>query len=247
MKNKASVFLKQIITLLSSIAKAKSLAIKSKTSAAKARLIMFSLVKNKKVLMDTVSHKIHSLLRHDHRDQEEEEEEGDQNKSKTSAAKARLIMFSLVKNKKVLMDTVSHKIHSLLGHDHRDQGEEEEGDQNKALVLYNAMANEYSHTAGTSSYMRRYKGEDEEEDDDDDKYPDLTHSLFDENENFDDVKAGGSVIDLVKNSKEEGQDFKLEDEIDHVADLFINRFHKQMRLQKLLSFKRHQEMLDRSV
>ncbi|XP_068328022.1 uncharacterized protein [Pyrus communis] len=183
MKNKASVFLKHIITLLSSIAKAKSLAIKSKTSA----------------------------------------------------TKARLIMFSLVKNKKVLMDTVSHKIHSLLGHDHRYQ-EEEEGDQSKALVLYNAIANEYSHAV-----------DEEEEEDDDDKYPDLRHSLFDENENFDDVKDGGSVIDLVKNSKVEGEDFKLEDEIDHVADLFINRFHKQMRLQKLLSFKRYQEMLDRSV
>ncbi|XP_048430728.1 uncharacterized protein LOC103950374 isoform X1 [Pyrus x bretschneideri] len=186
MKNKASVFLKHIITLLSSIAKAKSLAIKSKTSA----------------------------------------------------TKARLIMFSLVKNKKVLMDTVSHKIHSLLGHDHRYQ-EEEEGDQSKALVLYNAIANEYSHAVGTSTCMLRYNGQDEEEeDDDDDKYPDLRHSLFDENENFDDVKDGGSVIDLVKNSKVEGEDFKLEDEIDHVADLFINRFHKQMRLQKLLSFKR---------
>ncbi|KAM1304001.1 hypothetical protein FF1_021611 [Malus domestica] len=197
MKNKASVFLKHIITLLSSIAKAKSLAIKSKTSA----------------------------------------------------AKARLIMFSLVKNKKVLMDTVSHKIHSLLGHDHRDQ-EEEEGDQIKALVLYNAIANEYSHAVGTSICMLRYNGRDEEEDDDDDdddNYPDLRHSLFDENENFDDVKDGGSVIDLVKNSKVEGEDFKLEDEIDHVADLFINRFHKQMRLQKLLSFKRYQEMINRSV
>ena len=197
MKNKASVFLKHIITLLSSIAKAKSLAIKSKTSA----------------------------------------------------AKARMIMFSLVKNKKVLMDTVSHKIQSLLGHDHCDPEEEEEGDQSKALVLYNAIANEYSHAVGTSTYMLRYNGQDEEEedDDDDDKYPDLRHSLFDENENFDDVKDGGSVIDLVKNSKVEGEDFKLEDEIDHVADLFINRFHKQMRLQKLLSFKRYQEMLDRSV
>ena len=78
---------------------------------------------------------------------------------------------------------------------------------------------------------------------DDDKYPDLTHSLFDE----DDEDDGGSIIDMVKNSKEnEGKDFKLEDDIDHVADLFIKRFRRQILLQKLDSFKRIQELLGRS-
>lgn len=185
MKNKASVFLKQIITLLSSIAKAKTMAIKNKTSA----------------------------------------------------AKARLIMFSLVKNKKVLMDTVSHKIHNLLGHHDKDSNQ---GDDDRAIVLY---ANEYSHAAGSS---RLHTIEDEEEDDND-KYPDLRHCLFDEDENFDDIKAGGSVVDIVKNSRVQGQDFKLEDEIDQVADLFITRFHKQIRLQKLESFKRYKDMLERST
>ncbi|BFG15950.1 hypothetical protein CerSpe_022240 [Prunus speciosa] len=197
MKNKASVFLKQIMSLLSSIAKAKSLAIKSKTNAVKARLIMFSLVKNKKVLMDTVSHKIHSLLGHYHRDKQSDEEDDD-----------------------------------------------EGSDRSKALVLYNTIANEYSRSAGACS---SYNAMAEEDEDEDNKYPDLRHSMFDEDENFDDVKDGGSVIDIVRNSKEEGEDFKLEDEIDQVADLFINRFHKQIRLQKLLSFKRYQETLERSL
>ncbi|XP_021826833.1 uncharacterized protein LOC110767561 [Prunus avium] len=195
MKNKASAFLKQIMSVLSSIAKAKSLAIKSKTSAVKARLIMFSLVKNKKVLMDTVSHKIHSLLGHDHRDKQSDEED--------------------------------------------DEG----SDRSKALVLYNTITNKYSRSVGACS---SYNAMAEEDEDEDNKYPDLRHSMFDEDENFDDVKDGGSVIDIVRNSKEEGEDFKLEDEIDQVADLFINRFHKQIRLQKLLSFKRYQEMLERS-
>ena len=53
---------------------------------------------------------------------------------------------------------------------------------------------------------------------------------------------------MVKNCKEnEGQDFKLEDEIDHVADLFIKRFRRQILLQKFESFKRIQEMLGRSA
>lgn len=191
---KASVFLKQIITLLSSIAKAKTMAIKTKTSAAKARLVMFSLLKNKKVLMDTVSHKIHNLLGH---------------------------------------------------HDKASNQGDDEGDESRAIVLYNAVADGYSHSAGSS---RLHTIEvDDDEDDNNDKYPDLRHFLFDEDENFDDIKAGGSVVDIVKNSKVEGEDFKLEDEIDQVADLFITRFHKQIRLQKVESFKRYKEMLERST
>ncbi|KAL5733819.1 hypothetical protein ACOSP7_031680 [Xanthoceras sorbifolium] len=79
------------------------------------------------------------------------------------------------------------------------------------------------------------------------QYPDLTHSLFDEEEFKLDDDQGGSIIDIVRNSKEEGEDFSLEEEIDHVADLFIKRFHKQIKLQKLESFKRFQEMLARSL
>ncbi|OAY43804.1 hypothetical protein MANES_08G099400v8 [Manihot esculenta] len=180
MKNKASVVLKKIVSLLSCIAKARAMAIKSKTSE----------------------------------------------------VKARLIMFSLVKSKKVLLGSISNKIHDILGHCDRDE------DESKAIVLYNNGLPEDSQ----SSFAHLA---DEIDDGDDDKYPDLTHSLFDDEEDFND--PGGSIIDLVKNSKEKGEDFKLEDEIDHVADLFIMRFHKQIRLQKLESFKRFQEMLARSV
>ncbi|KAL9386745.1 hypothetical protein Peur_019869 [Populus x canadensis] len=191
MKNKASVFLKKIMSLLSSVTKAKSLAIKSKTNALKTRAIMLSLMRSKRVLVGSISNKIHRILNQPEKDSEDDDNE----------------------------------------------------EQSRAIVLYcNAMANESlsscSQMAGT--------GDDQANNHyycyDDDKYPDLTHSLFDEDD-FED--PGGSIIDLVKNSKEDGEDFSLEDEIDHVADLFIMRFHKQMRLQKLESFKRNQEMLMR--
>ena len=42
-------------------------------------------------------------------------------------------------------------------------------------------------------------------------------------------------------------EFRLEDEIDRVADVFIRRFHDQMKLQKLESFKRFCEMLERGA
>ncbi|CAL4887723.1 unnamed protein product [Urochloa decumbens] len=45
----------------------------------------------------------------------------------------------------------------------------------------------------------------------------------------------------------EGESFRLEDEIDRVADVFIRRFHDQMKLQKLESFKRFCEMLERGA
>ncbi|MBA0799413.1 hypothetical protein Gohar_009934, partial [Gossypium harknessii] len=161
--NKTSVFLKQVISSMvtSSIAKAKSIAVKSKMNAAKARLIMLTLMKSKKA---------------------------------------------------VLLGSISNKIHGLLGDD------KEENEQSKAIVPY--------------SY-----DDDGDGDEDEDKYPDLTHCLFDEEMELEAETQGGSIIEMVRNSKEEGEDFRLEDEIDHVADLFITRFYKQMRLQKLLSFK----------
>ncbi|KAJ4720367.1 DUF761 domain-containing protein [Melia azedarach] len=186
MRKKASAFFKQVICLLTSIAKAKSMAIKSKTSAAKARLIMFSLMKSKKVLMGSISDKIHGLLGH---------------------------------------------------HDHSEEKNEDDVvDQSKAIILHNAA----TATEPTSMQLMAHE-------EDDEKYPDLTHSLFDEEDIEFDDDQGGSIIELVKNSKEEGENFSLEEEIDHVADLFIKRFHKQMRLQKLESFKRFQEMLARGL
>ncbi|PPD78618.1 hypothetical protein GOBAR_DD24458 [Gossypium barbadense] len=148
--NKTSVFLKQVISSMvtSSIAKAKSIAVKSKMNAAKARLIMLTLMKSKKA---------------------------------------------------VLLGSISNKIHGLLGDD-KEENDQNQDEQSKAIEM-----------------------------------------------ELEAETQGGSIIEMVRNSKEEGEDFRLEDEIDHVADLFITRFYKQMRLQKLLSFKRYQEMMERSV
>lgn len=196
MKNKASAFLKKVLCLLTSVAKSKSMAIKNKTSAAKARLIMFSLMKSKKVLVGSISKKIHGLLGHP-------------------------------------TDKDTDNIH--------------DGDQSKAIVPYNAAAavGALVTEPQSSSICSQLLLQDAE--DDDDKYPDLRHSLFDEEEFEFEDEGNGSIIDMVRNSKEEGEDFSLEEEIDHVADLFIKRFHRQMHLQKLASFKRFQEMLARGV
>ncbi|XP_059631295.1 uncharacterized protein LOC132274138 [Cornus florida] len=196
MKNSASVYLKHMISVLCSMAKNKSMAIKSKTDAMRARLIVFSLVKNKKLSLDSITHRIHAIL-------------GQQNRG----------------------------------------GSHDESDQSRAIVLYNASEPHGSSVSNTLQPSKRLEGYVyyDEDDDDDGKYPDLRHSLFDEADELDLGDPNGSVIDLVRNSKEEGEEFSLEDEIDHVADLFIMKFHKKMRMQKLASFKRYQEMLERSA
>ncbi|XP_010482040.1 PREDICTED: uncharacterized protein LOC104760776 [Camelina sativa] len=187
---KATALMKQIVCLLSSAAKAKSIAIKNKTSAFKTRVLMLSLVKHKKLGFRSISNKIHNLLGHADQDQ-----------------------------------------------DHEDNNQDQ--DKNKAIVLYSSKASTMAHH------------EEYDVHEDNDKYPDLRHTLFEGEDDFGDLEEegqGSSVIDMVRNSKEEeGENFKLEDEIDHVADLFISRFHKQMKLQKLLSFKRYQEMLARGT
>lgn len=174
-------------------------------------------------------------------------------KSKTEDIKAKLMVLSLLKSKKLSISglgtkAISHKIHSLLGHK-EEQDHDDEND--KAIVLYNNAPegvedfSHYQYNNGTNEeILLLSNGEDHEYDD---KYPDLTHSLFDEEDEYlGDPNA--SAIDMVRNFKEEeGQNFVLEDEIDNVADLFIKKFHKRMRLQKLESFKRYQEMLKRST
>lgn len=56
--------------------------------------------------------------------------------------------------------------------------------------------------------------------------PDLRHTLFEEDE-------CASVIEMVKNAKEgRGKKFVLEDDIDKVADLFIQRFHHQIHKER---------------
>ncbi|OMO98521.1 hypothetical protein CCACVL1_04201 [Corchorus capsularis] len=188
-------------------------------------------------------------------------------KSKTKAIKTRLVIFSLLQNKKLLMTSISQKLNALMGHTHNNDhdtklqleddvaGDGSEEQQRQAIVLYNrknamwvpsTSAPPQTADETTAEIQMALQAEDEEEED---KYPDLTHSLFESEEMEFEQNPGGSVIDIVKHSKEDkGEEFRLEDEIDRVADLFIRRFHRQMRLQKQLSLKRHHdEMLETSV
>ncbi|KAL6989584.1 hypothetical protein U1Q18_015337 [Sarracenia purpurea var. burkii] len=138
-------------------------------------------------------------------------------------------------NKKVSVDSISGKIKAIL-QCHGEDLDLDEHDQSKAIVPYNASAPSSSSSGG--------HGEDVDPDD-----PDLTHSRFEDEEDKETElgDSNGSVIDLVRNSKEGDEDVRDDDDIDRVADLFIMKFHKRIRMQKLESFKMFQEMLQRSV
>lgn len=159
-------------------------------------------------------------------------------KSKTSALKSRFLVLGLLQGKKVLTRAINHKIHSLMGGQEKSEGDSNSAeDHSQAIVLYGAA---------NSELMESVKYRDNDEEDEDDGYPDLRHSLFNlegEDENEDLGDANVSVIDMFRNAKEDVAEFSLEDEIDNVAAVFIRRFHKQIRMQKLESFKRQQEML----
>jgi len=170
-------------------------------------------------------------------------------KSKTNAIKARLIIFSLMKNKKFLMSSISEKFHSVWGshsHHHSKEGGNCD-DHNRAMLVY--YNNAHTYEASQNPSETQVVDEQDQEDGhggyyDDDKYPDLTHTPFDsQGLDFD-----GSVIDKVKNCKEEaGKEFKLEDDIDEVADLFIRRFRRNIILQKQDSLKRKREMVQKGA
>jgi len=205
MKNKTAKLLKQIIAGLTSMAKSKTMSLKSKTNAIKARLIIFSLMKNKKFLMSSISEKFHSLWgNHSHHHSKKD---------------------------------------SLI-----EEGVNRE-DHNRAIVVYSNNVHTHSYGALQNPSENQVVNQEDQEDGydgyyDDDKYPDLTHTLFD-SEGLD---FGGSVIDMVKNCKEEaGKEFKLEDDIDEVADLFIRRFKRNIILQKQDSLKRKREIAQKGT
>ncbi|KAG2565666.1 uncharacterized protein LOC120681472 [Panicum virgatum] len=204
MKTKASSFFKQVVSAIVAAVKAKSTAVRVKTSALKTRLLIFGILRNKKLLMAAINHKIDAIMGQQQQ-QEEEQQAG----------------------KDPLVDG--------------DDGK-------KAIVLYTAPSFSFSAELGAQEVEAAAREQEEQEDSDD--Y--LTHSLFAEEDEL--VSAPGSVIDVMRDARDRereaaggGAEFRLEEEIDHVADVFIRRIHRQLKLQKLDSFKRFCEMLERGA
>jgi hypothetical protein len=165
-------------------------------------------------------------------------------RAKTSTLKTRLL---ILRNKKLLTTAINTKIlRTIIGHQQQGHvdGNNKNDDDEKAVVLYSAASApsySYSYSFSSSSELGSVDQEAAEADDD---Y--LTYTLFaDEDDEL--VRAPGSVIDVMRDAREreggDGADFRLEDEIDHVADIFIRRIHHNLKLQKLDSLEGFCEMM----
>jgi hypothetical protein len=180
-------------------------------------------------------------------------------RGKTSAVRMRLIIFSILRNKKLLASAINSKIHAIAGGRSQDERERCNGGSHlvaaagsgggrKAAVLQNLPSFVLLNSLPSFAMSRNGGGSDspsvmvssEEEKEEDGEG--VTNQLQLAN-----APPPGSVIDLARSAAERGGvEFRLEDEIDHVADVFIRRFHDQMKLQKLDSFKRFCEMLEKN-
>ncbi|KAL8134173.1 uncharacterized protein LOC141712826 [Apium graveolens] len=242
MKMNASGFLKKILSIVS---KAKSIAdLKNRMRKIKTRFMIYSLLStDKKVLIGSISHKLQGLIQ----DQNEEAAAAANQQSNLSLQLAPVLLYNGDMNATMLPPNVT-KIES---HDDNDENvgdtrSHEEEEEKVVLDKYATELTEEQEKISEFVVLAHDDGinqENEDDDDDDndkakDTYPDLRHSLFDEDEY--EMGRPGSVIELVKKTKEarDGEEFKLEDQIDEVADLFIQRFHRHMWIQKQNSFKR---------
>ncbi|KAF7098329.1 hypothetical protein CFC21_100077 [Triticum aestivum] len=178
-------------------------------------------------------------------------------RARTSAARTRFVFFGILRNKQLLRNAINSKIHAIVGGGSgsgqhlvaasgggrtvavleklpsfvADQGR-------RAAVLLNSLPSFAMGRDGGSDSPLVGGGEEQKEEGDEGVAKQLQLAS---------APVGGSVIDLARGAAERGgAEFRLEDEIDHVADVFIRRFHDQMKLQKLESFKRFCEMLERN-
>ncbi|KGN57686.1 uncharacterized protein LOC105434868 [Cucumis sativus] len=140
-------------------------------------------------------------------------------KRKARALKARLIIYSLLAQSNFFVSS-SIPLTTISTHHHNQQHS-----QLQAVVEDHQVAETQQETERETGVCTKYEEAEAEAE----------------------APASGSVIEMVKNSKEKaGEEFSLEKDIDHVADLFIRNFHQQMRMQKQNSLNRsHQELLFR--
>uniref|UniRef100_A0A0E0AY99 Uncharacterized protein n=1 Tax=Oryza glumipatula TaxID=40148 RepID=A0A0E0AY99_9ORYZ len=147
-------------------------------------------------------------------------------RGKASVLRARLLFLASLRRRTAVVGAISHHLRALMPAGNAppaaaaaDGGRlpaAEDDDEQLALDDF----------AGLSELATLFQ----EVDDDVDgaRYPDWTHSLFD-----DDGEGGGeeaaSVMEVIRRGREgDGEEFDMEEEIDHAADMFIRRVRHRM-------------------
>jgi hypothetical protein len=213
---KASKYLKQLFSAIVAAVKARSMTVGTKAGSLRTRLVVLSIMRNKKLLLSAIQSKIHAIMG---------------GGSGHGGAYSNAV--------------VSH--HGGAGEHGHGDGQQQHALGRKAAVLQNlpsfVVDQEMRAVVLLSSLPsftleREGSGGEEAEDNNDNGGKQLV---------ADAAALPDSAMELARCAVEGGNEFRLEDEIDRVADVFIRRFHDQMKLQKLESFKRFCEMLERGT
>ncbi|CAN6238203.1 unnamed protein product [Urochloa humidicola] len=180
--------------------------------------------------------------------------------TRASSLRTRLIVLGIMRNKKLLLSAIQSKIHAIMGAGNNaaatGHGVGEGAAAGEHLFLAAAAGGGRKASAAMLQSLPSFAVEQESR-------AVVLSSLpsFARDGGRSPLAAGGEeaaadygdggekqlAIAAAAPPESEGESFRLEDEIDRVADVFIRRFHDQMKLQKLESFKRFCEMLERGA
>ncbi|XP_062217379.1 uncharacterized protein LOC133917509 [Phragmites australis] len=222
---KASKYLKQLFSAIVAAVKARSTAMGTKANSLRTRLIVLGIMRNKKLLVSAIQSKIHAIMsgggQGGYANAVASHYGGGDEGASRGAGKHAELLAGGGRKAAVLQSLPSFVVEQ----------------ETRAIVLLSSLpsfALERDGGAGLASSP--LAGEEEVHD----------HYGVDGEKQL--IANAGSAIELARGAAEGcGAEFRLEDEIDRVADVFIRRFHDQMKLQKLESFKRFCEMLERGA
>ncbi|KAK3158011.1 hypothetical protein QOZ80_2AG0131670 [Eleusine coracana subsp. coracana] len=237
---KASKYLKQLFSTIVAVVKARSMAVGTKASSLRTRLLVLSIMRNKKLLLSAIQNKIHAIM----------------GGASSSAAYINAVASRSHHGAGVDDDrgggVAGEHAHGGDGYQHLLAGRKAAVLQNlpsfvvdqetRAVVLLSSLPSFALEREGSGSFARSPLpgGESAAEDNDNDNGEKSQLAV-------EAAALPGSAVELARSAAEGGAEFRLEDEIDRVADVFIRRFHDQMKLQKLESFKRFCEMLEKGA
>ncbi|KAL6634286.1 hypothetical protein ACP70R_026957 [Stipagrostis hirtigluma subsp. patula] len=235
---KASKYLKQIFSAIVAAMKARSTAVGTKAGSLRTRLIVLSIMRNKKLLVSAIQSKIHAIMGGGgsgggrggygnavatHHGGGGGEGSGARGAGEHVHGEAGQLQLGGGRKAAVLQSLPSFVVEQ----------------ETRAVVLLSSLPSFALERDGGLARSPLAGGE-AAEDNVDDNGGDKQLAL--------DAAPLGSAIEQARGAAEGGgAEFRLEDEIDRVADVFIRRFHDQMKLQKLESFKRFCEMIERGA
>uniref|UniRef100_A0A0D9XA95 Uncharacterized protein n=1 Tax=Leersia perrieri TaxID=77586 RepID=A0A0D9XA95_9ORYZ len=140
-------------------------------------------------------------------------------RGKASVLKARLLFLASLRRRTAVVGAISHHLRSLM-----PANASASPDGRPPLP-----AADDEEDIGLSELARLFEEVVVDDDDGGERFPDWTHSLFDDDCGDEEEEEEASVMEVIRQRREgEGEEFDMEEEIDHAADMFIRRVRHRM-------------------